>query len=132
MVMPILQRWLEHFGIAVSAITGVLATQGKRIDLFDVLILALVTAFGGGTVRDLLAGDLPVVWLRSPEFLLNASSVALLTFFTVRIWNLPHNILLIADAFALALFSMLGVRKGLIFGFSVPVTVLLAFVTGVA
>lgn len=132
MVMPTLQRCLEHFGIAVSAVTGVLAARGKRVDLFGVLVLALVTAFGGGTVRDLLAGDLPVVWLRSPEFLLNATSVALLTFFTLRIWNLPQNVLLIADAFALALFSMLGARKGIAFGFSAPVTVLLGVVTGVA
>ena len=130
--MPTLQRCLEHFGIAVSAITGVLAARGKRIDLFGVLVLALVTAFGGGTVRDLLAGDLPVVWLRSPEFLLNATSVALLTFFTVRMWNLPQNVLLVADAFALALFSMLGARKGIALGFSPPVTVLLGVVTGVA
>jgi uncharacterized membrane protein YeiH len=132
MVMPTLQRCLEHFGIAVSAITGVLAARGKRIDLFGVLVLALVTAFGGGTVRDLLAGDLPVVWLRSPEFLLNATSIALLTFFAVRMWNLPYNVLLIADAFALALFSMLGARKGIGLGFSAPVTVLLGVVTGVA
>jgi uncharacterized membrane protein YeiH len=132
MVMPTLQRYLEHFGIAVSAITGVLAARGKRIDLFGVLVLALVTAFGGGTVRDLLAGDLPVVWLRSPEFLLNATSIALLTFFTVRMWNLPHNVLLIADAFALALFSMLGARKGIALGFSPPVIVLLGVITGVA
>lgn len=132
MAMPTLQRCLEHFGIAVSAISGVLAARGKRIDLFGVLVLALVTAFGGGTVRDLLAGDLPVVWLRSPEFLLNATSFALLTFFTVRMWNLPYNVLLIADAFALALFSMLGARKGIALGFSAPVTVLLGVVTGVA
>jgi uncharacterized membrane protein YeiH len=132
MAMPNLQRCLEHFGIAVSAITGVLAARGKRIDLFGVLVLALVTSFGGGTVRDLLVGDFPVVWLRSPEFLLNATSVALLTFFTVRMWNLPHNVLLIVDAFALALFSMLGAQKGIALGFSAPVTVLLGVVTGVA
>jgi uncharacterized membrane protein YeiH len=132
MAIPTLQRPLEHFGIAVSAISGVLAARGKRIDLFGVLVLALVTAFGGGTVRDLLVGDFPVVWLRSPEFLLNATSVALLTFFTVRIWNLPHNLLLIADAFALALFSLLGAQKGIALGFSAPVTVLLGVVTGVA
>jgi uncharacterized membrane protein YeiH len=132
MAMPTLQRYLEHFGIAVSAITGVLAARGKRIDLFGVLVLALVTAFGGGNVRDLLAGDFPVVWLRSPEFLLNATSIALLTFFTVRTWNLPDNVLLIADAFALALFSMLGAQKGIVMGFSAPVTVLLGVVTGVA
>jgi len=130
--MPTLQRCLEHFGIAVSAITGVLAARGKRIDLFGVLVLALVTSFGGGTVRDLLVGDFPVVWLRSPEFLLNATSIALLTFFSVRMWNLPQNVLLIADAFALALFSMLGAQKGIALGFSAPVTVLLGVVTGVA
>jgi uncharacterized membrane protein YeiH len=132
MAMPTLQRSLEHFGIAVSAVSGVLAARGKRIDLFGVLVLALVTAFGGGTVRDLLVGDFPVVWLRSPEFLLNATSIALVTFFTVRMWNLPHNILLIVDAFALALFSMLGAQKGIALGFSAPVTVLLGVVTGVA
>src|ERR1051325_10616703 len=112
MVMPTLQRCLEHFGIAVSAITGVLAARGKRIDLFGVLVLALVTAFGGGTVRDVLAGDFPVVWIRDPSFMLNASAVALLTFFVRRVRELPKGFLLVADAFALALFTMLGTRKG--------------------
>ena len=46
------QELLEHFGVFVAAITGVLAARGKRVDLFGVLVLALVTAFGGGTVRD--------------------------------------------------------------------------------
>jgi hypothetical protein len=63
----VIQRLHVVVGIAVAAITGVLAARGKRIDLFGVLVLALVTAFGGGTVRDLLVGDFPVVWLRGPE-----------------------------------------------------------------
>jgi hypothetical protein len=64
------QPVLEHVGISVAAITGVLAARGKRIDLFGVFVLALVTAFGGGTVRDLVAGDLPPVWLRTSDYLL--------------------------------------------------------------
>ena len=44
-----MQPLLEHFGVAVGAITGALAARGKRVDLFGVLVLALVTAFGGGT-----------------------------------------------------------------------------------
>jgi uncharacterized membrane protein YeiH len=71
--------WVEHTGIAVAAITGVLAARGKRIDLFGVTVLALVTAFGGGTVRDVLVGDLPVVWLRSPYYLLNGALSAVVT-----------------------------------------------------
>ncbi len=129
---PLLQPLLEHFGIAVAAVTGVLAARGKRIDLFGVLVLALVTAFGGGTVRDILVGDTPVVWLRNSAYLLNASATAVLAFFIARVWDLPRQVLLVADAFALALFTLIGARKGLALGFSAPVTVLLGVVTGVA
>ncbi|MBK8001784.1 MAG: trimeric intracellular cation channel family protein [Verrucomicrobia bacterium] len=126
------QSVLEHFGIAVAAITGVLAARGKRIDLFGVLVLALVTAYGGGTVRDLLMGDLPPVWLRSSAYLLNATLTALVTFFVVRLRSLPERVLLIADAFALALFTMIGVRKGITLDFTPSVAILLGIITGVA
>jgi len=126
------QQLLEHFGVFVSAITGVLAARGKRIDLFGVLVLALVTAFGGGTVRDILVGDLPVCWLRGPGLLINAIAAALLTFFVVRVRDMPRGVLLVADAFALALFAMIGTQKGLYLSFSAPVSVLLGVITGVA
>ena len=126
------QSVLEHFGIAVAAITGVLAARGKRIDLFGVLVLALVTAYGGGTVRDLLMGDLPPVWLRSSAYLLNATLTALATFFVVRLRSLPERVLLIADAFALALFTIIGVSKGITVGFTPSVAILLGIITGVA
>ena len=57
-----LQTVLEHFGVAVGAISGALAARGKQVDLFGVVVLAIVTAFGGGTVRDLLIGR-PVFWV---------------------------------------------------------------------
>ncbi len=125
------QTVLEHFAIGVAAITGVLAARGKRIDLFGVLVLALVTAYGGGTVRDVLMDDLPPVWLRTPAYLLNATATALATFFIVRLRALPGRVLLVADAFALALFTIIGVRKG-ITGFSPSVAILLGITTGVA
>lgn len=127
-----LQLVLEHAGIAVSAAGGVLAARGKRIDLFGVLVVALVTAFGGGTVRDVLAGDLPPVWLRTPHYLLNATAVASLMFMITRLRALPQAWLLIADAGALAFFTLLGTRKGFAFSFSPPVAVLLGVITGVA
>ena len=126
------QSVLEHFAIAVAAITGVLAARGKRIDLFGVLVLALVTAYGGGTVRDVLMNDLPPVWLRSSAYLLNATLTALVTFFVVRLRPLPERVLLIADAFALALFTMIGVRKGITLHFTPSVAILLGIITGVA
>ncbi len=127
-----MQFWLEHFGVGVSAISGVLAARGKKVDLFGVLVLALVTAFGGGTVRDLLAGDLPVVWIREPSLLLNATVIALVTFFVRRVRELPHGVMLVADAFALALFTIVGTRKGVALEFAAPVAVMLGVITGVA
>ena len=127
-----LPLFLEHFGVCVGAITGVLAAREKRVDLFGVLVLALVTAFGGGTLRDLLVGDLPVRWLRGSGLLLNVTATALVTFIVARYRKPPHRALLIADAFVLAVFAMIGTQKGIALGFSAPVCVLLGVVTGVA
>ena len=126
-----MQLWLEHFAVGVSAISGVLAARGKKVDLFGVLVLALVTSFGGGTVRDLLA-DVPVVWIREPSFLLNATVTTFITFFVRRVRELPRGFLLVADAFALALFTIVGTRKGVALEFAAPVAVMLGVITGVA
>jgi uncharacterized membrane protein YeiH len=128
----ITQLIIEHMAVAVSAATGVLAAKGKRVDLFGVVVLALVTALGGGTIRDLLAGDLPVFWLRDPGYLLNITVTALALFFVRRLRDLPEDVLLVADAFALALFTVVGARKGMVMNFSPPVAVLLGVITGVA
>jgi uncharacterized membrane protein YeiH len=130
--VPIWQPIFEHAGVAVAAISGVLAARGKRIDLFGVLVLALVTACGGGTVRDVLAGDFPPVWVRSSDYLTNATVTAIVTFFVVRRRSLPERVLLVADAGALALFTLIGVRKGMDLSFATPVAIMLGVITGVA
>lgn len=131
MTTPTTQTILEYGGVFLAAITGVLAGQGKRIDLFGVLVLALVTSFGGGTVRDVLAGDLPAAWLRGPGMLLTVVAATLLTFFVSSIRRMPRRALLVADAFALSLFTIMGTRKGLLLGFSAPISVFFGVVTGV-
>ena len=127
-----MQYALEHFGVAVAAVTGVLAARGKQVDLFGVIVLAVVTAFGGGTLRDLLVGDLPVIWVRDANFLLNAVGVGFCTFFVARVREFPRMVLLVADAFALALFTEIGVRKALAFGVAPSVAVAMGVITGVA
>lgn len=123
---------LDHLGVCVGAMSGVLAARGKQIDLFGVLVLAVVTAFGGATVRDVLVGDLPVVWLRGPWLLVNATLTGLLTFIIARRLEPPRRAFLFVDAFVLAAFAMIGTRKGLYLGFSAPVCVLLGVITGIA
>jgi uncharacterized membrane protein YeiH len=122
---------LEHFGVAVAAITGVLAARGKRVDLFGVILLAVVTALGGGTVRDLCLGCTPVFWISDPRYLLNAAGVAVATFFVARLHPFPATALLVADAFVLALFTMAGAEKSLHFQASPSIVVAMGVTTGV-
>jgi uncharacterized membrane protein YeiH len=110
----------------------VLAARGKQVDLFGVLVLALVTAFGGGTLRDLLLGGGPVFWVTNSQYFINAFLTAVVTFYVVRFHELPSTVLMVADAFALALFTMAGTRKGLAFPVAPPIVVAMGVITGVA
>ncbi len=123
---------LEHFAVAVSALTGVLAARGMRLDLFGVLVLALVTAFGGGSLRDVMAGNDPPIWMRETGLLYTAAGTALVAFVVCRRWHSPGLLLEVADAFALAFFTIIGTRKGAVLGFEAPVCIALGVITGVA
>ena len=110
-----MQPLLEHFGVAVSAITGVLAARGKQVDLFGVLVLALVTAFGGGTLRDVLLGHHPLYWIEHWEFLvyiLLLSPVALLLLRFNKDFS-SRQTLMVIDALGLGLFTASGVSIAL-------------------
>jgi uncharacterized membrane protein YeiH len=124
--------WIEYVAVAVSAISAVLAAEGKRMDLFGVMVLALVTAVGGGTLRDLCLGVRPLFWIEQPLHLWTAIISALVAFVWVRFMRMPARMLDVADAFGLALFGIAGTEKALYFGVPGVVAVLLGIVTGVA
>ena len=121
----------EHLGVAVFAITGALAAKNKRLDLFGVVVLALVTALGGGTLRDLIL-DTPPFWTADVSFIFGAAAAAIVTFFAARFWEMPSTFLLIADACGLALFTIIGTERTLAFSASNTVAVVLGVMTGVA
>ncbi len=124
--------WIEYFAVAVCAISAVLAAEGKRMDLFGVMVLALVTAVGGGTIRDLCLGVRPVFWIEQPHHVWTALIAAAVTFVAARFVHMPAKMLAIADAFGLALFGIVGTEKALAFGTPEIVAILLGIVTGVA
>ena len=123
---------LDLFGVVVFAITGSLAAGKKRLDLFGVVVLALATALGGGTIRDVTLGALPVFWVSDPTYVIVAAATALATFVIVRCWRLPGGALLVADAFGLAIFTVIGARKALEADVSPVIAVLMGMMTGVA
>ena len=127
-----LQYLQAHFAVTVSAISGVLAGSGKRVDLFGVIVLGLVTALGGGTVRDVILETPPVFWIEDSNYVINAVLTAAITFSIARYWVVPGKVLAIADAFGLALFTTLGAVKGLRFEVGAVNAVMMGVITGVA
>ena len=122
---------LDLFGTSVFAVTGSLAAGRKRMDLFGVVVLATVTALGGGTIRDLILGGYPVFWVSSPVYLLVTVTTAIATFLMVRFFNLPNKLLSVTDAFGLAVFTVVGTKKALDMGTSASIAVVMGVMTGV-
>jgi uncharacterized membrane protein YeiH len=125
----------EHSSIGAAAISGALAARGRGIDLFGVLVLALVTSFGGGTLRDLCLGDTPVFWIRESSHVITALICAVVTFVVGRFHDLPLPAWLLeaADAIGLALFAVIGTQKAFgLFGATPLAAVALGTLTGVS
>lgn len=127
-----IQYAVEHVATVFAAISGAMAGRGKNVDLFGVVVLAIVTAVGGGTLRDLILNAHPVFWVADPSYVTTAAVSAVLYFMVARFWTMPHKVLLFADAGGLALFTALGVHKSLSLGVSPIVAVAMGVTTGVA
>jgi uncharacterized membrane protein YeiH len=123
---------LDLFGVAVFAASGALMAGRKRMDLFGVVVLAVVTAVGGGTLRDVLLGITPVFWVRDPLPIVVALGAALATVAAARRWRLERPALLVADAFGLALFTVLGAEHALHAGTPAVVALIMGVMSGVA
>jgi uncharacterized membrane protein YeiH len=125
---------LDFLAIVVAALGGVLAARGKGIDLFGAVTLAVVTALGGGTLREAVLGVEAAPWVRDANYLLTAAGAGFLAFIVLKgEWiTLPRRSFLVADALALALFSITGVSRGLELGVNPLVAIALGVTTGVA
>ncbi|MGH1432123.1 MAG: trimeric intracellular cation channel family protein [Neptuniibacter sp.] len=122
----------ELVGVAVFATAGALAAEGKRLDILGVVVLAIVTALGGGTIRDITLDIHPVVWIADTAFLWTAIVFAVVTFFVSRYIQYPRRLLLVLDAMGLALFAILGGEKAMSLGLPPLIVVMMAVITGCA
>ena len=89
-------------GIAVFAISGVIASENKGLDIFSVVLLGTVTALGGGTLRDVILDRTPVFWISDLAYLWVAIGASLVTFFMARFLKIPVRLILYADALGVA------------------------------
>ncbi len=112
------------------AVSGAFAAMQKRLDAFGVLIVAFVTAIGGGTLRELLLGVTPVFWLKEANYSLLIIVTAIVAMvFWKRIKSLKITLFLF-DSLGLGFFTILGVQRGLYYDLSPGVCVALGTVTG--
>jgi uncharacterized membrane protein YeiH len=123
--------YFDLAGVAVFASSGALAAITAGLDLLGVLVIAAVTAIGGGTLRDLLLNRHPVFWIQDTAPLLVIITSAVATIAWIHWLPTPTNALLIADALGLAVFAMSGARLAAQAGCRPMVTVLMGTLTGV-
>lgn len=123
----------DLFGVAVFAISGALIAGRKSMDLFGVLVIAIITALGGGTLRDVILGHHPVAWIRNDVYILVAVLAAVGTIIWVRFTRPIHETgLLIADAFGLAIFTVIGTQVAMQHAVPMSAAVIMGVMTGVA
>jgi uncharacterized membrane protein YeiH len=125
-----LLRVLDVAGVAVFAISGALAAMRKELDLIGVVVIAIVTATGGGTLRDLLI-DRPIFWVTDPTYLGVILAAALATIIYVRFGRPPDRALSIADAMGLGFFTISGAQIAEQSQLAGVIVVVMATITGV-
>jgi uncharacterized membrane protein YeiH len=129
---PLILYTADLTGVAVFAVSGALAAERKGLDIFGVIVIASVTAIGGGTVRDLLLNRDPIFWIADPHYLIVIAAAAVLTAFTSGAFRPPANALLVADALGLGLFTLSGALIAETAGLSPIIVVLMGTMTGAA
>lgn len=104
---------IDILGTIAFAISGVLIAMEKKLDIFGVFIIAFVTAIGGGTLRDILIGNTPVVWMRDYIYILVVLGTVVFAVLFVNQLKYLRKTLFLFDTIGIGLFTMVGVEKGI-------------------
>ncbi len=123
--------YCDLLGTFVFALTGALVAIRRRMDLFGMLVLAAITAVGGGTVRDVILGADGVFWTRDGNYIFVIILGMALPAIVQQDKYRTVRVLKILDAFGLAIFTVIGASKTLSLGYSGPVAVIMGCISGV-
>ncbi len=114
---------IDILGTIAFAISGVLVAIDKKLDLFGVIIIAFVTAIGGGTLRDLLLGNTPVNWLQEPIYGITILGAVVVGVLFRKQLKYVRRSLFLFDTIGIGLYTMVGIEKGLLAGLSPAICV---------
>jgi uncharacterized membrane protein YeiH len=120
---------IDVLGTAAFAISGASYAIEKRLDIFGVIILAFATAIGGGTLRDMLIGNLPVAWMRNELIIGVILAAAVGTILLKGLHKKFSVTLFLFDSLGLGLFTIVGMSKGNEAGFPPGMCIALGTIT---
>ncbi len=104
---------IDILGTISFAISGVLVAMNKKMDPFGILIIAFVTAVGGGTLRDILIGQTPVGWMTNMTFTYVILASAIFAVVFRNTINYLRTSLFLFDTIGIGLYTVVGIEKGL-------------------
>ncbi|PQV63119.1 putative membrane protein YeiH [Abditibacterium utsteinense] len=125
-------QFLDLLGVATFAASGALVAGRKKLDIFGALVVAFVSALGGGTIRDVLLGLTPVFWIKNTLPVAVVIVAALSTLVLMRFWTFPTRALLVLDALGLGVFAVLGAQRALDAGAPPLIATLMGMLSGAA
>jgi uncharacterized membrane protein YeiH len=120
---------IDILGTISFAASGAFLAMEKKLDPFGVLVISFVTAMGGGTLRDILIGNLPVSWMRNETSALIVVAAATSTMLFGRYLRHLSTTLFLFDALGLGLFTIIGIEFGLEKNFSTGICIALGTIT---
>ncbi|RKQ69157.1 putative membrane protein YeiH [Litorimonas taeanensis] len=120
----------DWVGVFVFAVSGGLIAVRQRMDIFGVVVIALLPAIGGGTLRDVLLGQ-PVFWLSDQISLLIATGAGFAAFLAPRFWT-KFKSLRWLDSAGLALFAVVGASKAYSLGYGFVICTIMGTITATA
>ena len=112
--------------------TAALAAGRRSMDWAGVCMLGCITALGGGTIRDVLLGHYPLVWVQNPSYLALTAGAAFVTILIARLVHRLNLAFLVLDAIGLVVFTMAGCDVAWQMNASLPIVIVAGMITGCA
>ena len=122
--------FIEAVGVFAFALSGLVEARRRDMDLVGLFVVALVAAFGGGTLRDLLLDRTPLFWIEHDSYAIAILGLSTIFALLPATGRFPPIVLLIADALGLGLFSVAGAGYALEAGTSLFIAALMGTITG--
>ncbi|HMB99402.1 MAG TPA: trimeric intracellular cation channel family protein [Flavobacteriaceae bacterium] len=121
--------FVDILGTIAFAISGVLVAMHKRMDIFGIIIIAFVTAIGGGTLRDVLTGQTPVNWMLDITYTYVIIGASIFAIVLKNKINYLRTSLFLFDTIGIGLYTVVGVEKGIALGLHPILCIALGAVT---